>query len=180
MSGMTSTYMYACVFDFCSCVCVCVCCALFWVFAQRVITISADKSVRCWDSATLRCIQVCVCVCIAEGGDGGRNSYIHMIRALAQVEPPKTKVRVRLALSFPPRGGFQLPLNNSIVTAVAMIAYNLLFLSFVERGIVAFMTHHLLSHRSIFRLFILFPPSYASHFVPYYLSLSSPIPAPSW
>ena len=28
--------------------------------SDRVITISADKAVRCWDSATFRCIQVCV------------------------------------------------------------------------------------------------------------------------
>lgn len=27
--------------------------------SDRVITISADKAVRCWDSATFRCIQVC-------------------------------------------------------------------------------------------------------------------------
>jgi len=26
--------------------------------SDRVITISADKAVRCWDSATFRCIQV--------------------------------------------------------------------------------------------------------------------------
>lgn len=52
------------------------------VFAKRVITISADKSVRCWDSATFRCIQVCMCVCTAgdRDGEGVRISTRHAPR----------------------------------------------------------------------------------------------------